>query len=264
MFYNARYYDPGIGRFISPDTIVPDPANPQDLNRYSYVRNDPVNHVDPSGHVCTCKFKPLSFEGRGGRSVTLDQWRSFVADGYRYGGKANPDRTLRTVGSIAADFIPGLGDGKGFTEALRGREWLTGNELNWFERGLGLVFLAEIRHIVDTGDAATHAIRATDNLSNAPRSAHIDPGDIANRTPQQIDDLANDAGLIPRGPDPQAGRGAYIDPVTGEQRILCHPGACPPHAHVNDPAGNRLDISGNIVSPESPAAHLPLSTDASP
>ncbi len=29
MFYNARYYDPAIGRFISPDSIVPDPANPK-------------------------------------------------------------------------------------------------------------------------------------------------------------------------------------------------------------------------------------------
>lgn len=98
----------------------------------------------------------------------------------------------------------------------------------------------------------------------ASNSPHIDPGDFANRTPQQIDDLANDAGPIPRGPDPQTGRGAYIDPVTGEQKILCHPGACPPHAHVNDPAGNRLDINGNIVSPGSPEAHLPLSTDVSP
>ncbi len=50
MFYNARYYDPTLGRFISPDTIVPDFTNPQDLNRYSYVRNNPVNLTDPSGH----------------------------------------------------------------------------------------------------------------------------------------------------------------------------------------------------------------------
>ncbi|NNF56467.1 MAG: RHS repeat-associated core domain-containing protein, partial [Acidimicrobiales bacterium] len=50
MFYNARYYDPGIARFISPDTIVPNPANPQDLNRYTYVRNNPTNHTDPTGH----------------------------------------------------------------------------------------------------------------------------------------------------------------------------------------------------------------------
>ncbi|MBT8193811.1 MAG: hypothetical protein KJP22_10450 [Acidimicrobiia bacterium] len=50
MFYNARYYDPTTARFISPDTIIPDPTNPQDLNRYSYVRNSPTNLVDPTGH----------------------------------------------------------------------------------------------------------------------------------------------------------------------------------------------------------------------
>ena len=50
MYYHARYYDPRLGRFLSPDTLVPDPANPQDLNRYSYVRNNPVNATDPTGH----------------------------------------------------------------------------------------------------------------------------------------------------------------------------------------------------------------------
>ena len=48
--YNARLYDPVIGRFVSPDTIVPDPFDPQHLNRYSYVRNNPLIYVDPSGH----------------------------------------------------------------------------------------------------------------------------------------------------------------------------------------------------------------------
>ncbi len=49
-FYNARYYDPLLGRFIQADTIVPNPAEPQDLNRYSYVRNNPLRYIDPSGH----------------------------------------------------------------------------------------------------------------------------------------------------------------------------------------------------------------------
>ena len=49
-FYNARYYDPYLNRFISPDTIIPDPQNPQDLNRYSYTRNNPVRYTDPTGH----------------------------------------------------------------------------------------------------------------------------------------------------------------------------------------------------------------------
>ena len=50
--YNARFYLPKLGRFISADTIVPEPSNPQSWNRYSYVMNNPVRYVDPSGHVC--------------------------------------------------------------------------------------------------------------------------------------------------------------------------------------------------------------------
>jgi len=45
-----RYHDPLLGRFISADTIVPEPSEPQDLNRYAYVRNNPLRFVDPSGH----------------------------------------------------------------------------------------------------------------------------------------------------------------------------------------------------------------------
>jgi hypothetical protein len=32
------------------DTIVPDPGNPQSLNRYSYVYNNPMLYNDPTGH----------------------------------------------------------------------------------------------------------------------------------------------------------------------------------------------------------------------
>jgi RHS repeat-associated protein len=49
-FYEARYYDATLGRFISADTIVQNPHDPQALNRYSYVRNNPLRYVDPSGH----------------------------------------------------------------------------------------------------------------------------------------------------------------------------------------------------------------------
>ena len=48
--YDARIYDPVIGRFVSADTIVSHPFDPQGLNRYSYCRNNPLIYVDPSGH----------------------------------------------------------------------------------------------------------------------------------------------------------------------------------------------------------------------
>ena len=52
------------------------------------------------------------------------------------------------------------------------------------------------------------------------------------------------------------GKGAYVDPVTGVQRILIHPAAS--EYHVNNPGGERLDINGNAIDAKSPLAHLPL------
>ena len=49
-YYGARWYDPRFGRFLSADTIVPNASNPQDLNRFAYVRNNPVRYIDPTGH----------------------------------------------------------------------------------------------------------------------------------------------------------------------------------------------------------------------
>jgi hypothetical protein len=41
---------PYINRFVSADTIVPGYTNPQSLNRYSYVLNNPLRYTDPTGH----------------------------------------------------------------------------------------------------------------------------------------------------------------------------------------------------------------------
>lgn len=48
---NGRVYDPIIGRFISPDPLVPSPESTQGLNRYTYVNNNPLSYTDPSGHI---------------------------------------------------------------------------------------------------------------------------------------------------------------------------------------------------------------------
>jgi RHS repeat-associated protein len=65
-FYDlgARFYDPGVGRFISSDSVLGDLTNPQSLNKYAYVTNNPYTYIDPTGHE-------LQFASNGPLSSTL-------------------------------------------------------------------------------------------------------------------------------------------------------------------------------------------------
>ena len=80
--YDARHYDPAIGRFISPDSLIPNAFDPQQLNPYAYCRNNPLIYVDPTGHASE------------GRDPT--------------GGAGDPD----SIGSLSniGDSISSLGD----------------------------------------------------------------------------------------------------------------------------------------------------------
>jgi RHS repeat-associated protein len=62
-YFGARYYASSMGRFMSPDwasdpTAVPyaSYANPQSLNLYGYMRNNPLAGTDPDGHCCESDF----------------------------------------------------------------------------------------------------------------------------------------------------------------------------------------------------------------
>lgn len=49
IYLRARYLSLYLNQWIQPDPIVSDPYFPADWNRYAYVRNNPINHTDPSG-----------------------------------------------------------------------------------------------------------------------------------------------------------------------------------------------------------------------
>jgi len=63
-FYGARWYDSSLGRFTSPDTMIPSAQGVQAWDRYAYVNNNPVRYNDPTGHMidqgdeggCTTEF----------------------------------------------------------------------------------------------------------------------------------------------------------------------------------------------------------------
>ena len=62
-YFGARYYASSMGRFMSPDwSAKEDPVpyalmdDPQSLNLYSYVRNNPLSRTDPDGHCPECAW----------------------------------------------------------------------------------------------------------------------------------------------------------------------------------------------------------------
>ena len=123
LYYNARFYHPGIGRFISPDSLIPDPANPQSLNRYSYVNNNSVKHIDPSGHCVLGLPCPKSVEN--GIVAVNDfllgaeaQWIYHNTLGLAKNLEATPgESAAMTAGRVAGDIVTVV---QGVQEAISG------------------------------------------------------------------------------------------------------------------------------------------------
>jgi RHS repeat-associated protein len=76
IYLNSRYYDPAMGRFISPDTIVPT-ILPIGFNRYSYANNSPTRFVDPTGH-----YSEDTTEGAANQSIDASDQMSFENQPY--------------------------------------------------------------------------------------------------------------------------------------------------------------------------------------
>jgi len=62
-YFNARYFGSSMGRFLSPDPLGGSLANPQTLNRYAYVANNPLTNTDPTGmYLCATGQDCSKFE----------------------------------------------------------------------------------------------------------------------------------------------------------------------------------------------------------
>ena len=87
-YYNARWYDPDLGRFISEDPSA-DPNNP---NLYSYCGNNPLTRTDPTGRFWWLLFTTL-FAG----------WNSYI-----HGGSFGDVLTAMVSSFITGEFTEGL------------------------------------------------------------------------------------------------------------------------------------------------------------
>lgn len=98
-YYGARYYDSSIGRFISPDPTVPDAVNPQAFNRYSYVLNNPLKYIDPTG---------LDWLFVGGSNSSYEDVMEWVYEAF-FAGLFSPGETIGVLYDWDPEVIPTVG-----------------------------------------------------------------------------------------------------------------------------------------------------------
>ena len=118
---NGRFYDPHLGRFLSPDNGAC-PANggvqlpdfTQNFNRYSYCLNNPLVYTDPSGEIVW--FVPIiigaSVFGTG--NLAAQAIRGDVDnfwDGFKYFGQGALAGAVLGAAWQFAPLIPGIGQG---------------------------------------------------------------------------------------------------------------------------------------------------------
>ena len=104
--YNARWYDPALGRFVQPDPLVPDPGNPQALNRYTYVYNNPLRYTDPTGRCAESGLGgPLISVGCDESGIGRYSESGFISF---YGGEAGPwPEDVKQFGVQVLVLVPG-------------------------------------------------------------------------------------------------------------------------------------------------------------
>jgi len=108
----GRVYDPRLGRFLSPDPLVATPNDLQSLNRYAYVRNNPLSLVDPTGYFAV----PAESSGTSGFGAVQGQ----VASGFTSAWGA-----VSSGVSAAGSFLSSAWGGVRFgaTAAWNGLSW---------------------------------------------------------------------------------------------------------------------------------------------
>lgn len=130
----GRIYDQKTGRFLTPDPLVQSPLSSQSFNRYSYVFNNPINAVDPSG------FETIGISGSYSGSTgsgSLGGYSSYSDIGVYWssassgsGSGSNPwvsvAQDMTGVGQTSGPVGPQAGAGAGVSTVPGGqRDWTT-------------------------------------------------------------------------------------------------------------------------------------------
>jgi RHS repeat-associated protein len=160
MYYGARYYSPEYRIFVQPDTMLPDPYNPQALNRYAYCLNNPVRYTDPSGHYVESAIDVafLAMDINDIRTENANKW-TYIGLGADVVCLALPSLTGGRLG------VKALEEGVTHADDILGAGKAAGN------------FIDSADTLKDTANTANHANDIGKVLNQLPnvKNAEIDP-----------------------------------------------------------------------------------------
>jgi RHS repeat-associated protein len=157
-FYGGRYYDPDLGRFITADSIVPYPEDPQSFNRYTYVRNNPIIFVDPTGHIFGAIFAAIAnVIGALIEHVTI----ASIVKGALIGGAIGGTVAAATGGDIGQGILTGaisgaIFGGIGDLGGVNALNW--GNTARTIAHGVGGAMSGTIGAAITGGDLVEGAL----------------------------------------------------------------------------------------------------------
>ena len=101
-YMHFRYYASTMGRFMKPDNMITNAANPQGWNLYSYVNGNPVNFNDPGGHAASKSMSQAKLAPPGGCAWEISagywQWNPGQSEGgSSEGGSSEGEMKLTDV-----------------------------------------------------------------------------------------------------------------------------------------------------------------------
>ncbi len=131
-YFEARYYNSDFKHFTQADTVEPDYYDPQDLNRYAYVRNNPLKLIDPNGHAfnlygaiasCLVELPELTYNFVQQSTFTYYGVKTYFQGNYSLSDtylKMADEETNKIRDSFASVLIGSfVGSGKGSTTATK-------------------------------------------------------------------------------------------------------------------------------------------------
>ncbi|TAN22153.1 MAG: RHS repeat-associated core domain-containing protein, partial [Acidobacteria bacterium] len=182
-YFGARYYDASLGRFLTPDwSATPEAtpyaslANPQSLNPYAYVLNNPTTATDPDGHWCvfghfgtSCSKAKAAPVKEGGPDDSLSGTLKITLLGMRDAATgripANASAQERNAASAAgmAMMVSGVGEGEEVEAGVKEiRELLEG--------------------VVDEGGSASRIVAKSGGIQQATKDFEALPGQAAEKS----------------------------------------------------------------------------------